>query len=78
MLYGLFAILNSSVLDRYFRILNGSTQVNANEMNSIPFPCKEDIIELGTMLINKGDLSVNTCDMILARKFKKDKMLKVV
>ena len=77
-LLGLFVIINSSVLDKYFRILNGSTQVNANEINSIPFPSKEDILELGAMIINKGDLSVESCDMILESKYKKHQMLKAI
>ena len=68
-LYGLFVILNSSYIDKYFRILNGSTQVNANEMNTMPFPSKQDIIELGKVALNTQFLSVEECDRILENKF---------
>lgn len=59
-LYGLFVIFNSS----YYRILNGSTQVNANEINSMPMPCIAVIKELGKRF-NLRKLSNNSCDDIL-------------
>lgn len=77
-LYGLFVLLNSSVFDRYFRILNGSTQVNANEMNSIPFPNIEEILKLGSMIKEKNDFSVETCDLLLDEVFNKTDILQVV
>ena len=46
-MYGLYVLLNSSYLDRYFRILNGSTQVNASEIITIPFPSIGIIKEMG-------------------------------
>lgn len=42
--YGLYVLLNSSLYDAYYRILNGSTQVNSTEINQIPIPSR-DVIE---------------------------------
>ncbi|MEX0717486.1 MAG: Eco57I restriction-modification methylase domain-containing protein [Planctomycetaceae bacterium] len=44
---GLAAIYNSEIMDSYFRILNGSTQVSATEIRRIPLPPHELIIEIG-------------------------------
>ena len=77
-MYGLFVILNSSYLDRFFRILNGSTQVNANEINSIPFPALNDIIRIGKNAVSCTDLTQLNCDAILDEHFKKPFVGKVL
>jgi len=68
-MFGLYVILNSSYMDRYFRLLNGSTQVNANEINSIPFPSLNDIISIGRSALMKKDLCENICDKLLEDKY---------
>jgi adenine-specific DNA-methyltransferase len=45
--WGLFAFLNSSPLDAYFRQFNGHTQVNATDLRSLRYPSKGDLIDLG-------------------------------
>ena len=65
-IYGLYALLNSTLFDMYYRILNGSTQVNSTEINNIPVPPLSDIDEIGKRLIQADDLSTNTCDKILS------------
>jgi len=45
--YGLSVLYNSFIFDSYFRSLNGNTQVNAKELNSIPMPSTEIIIRIG-------------------------------
>jgi len=63
--WGLAVLYNSSFYDRYFRGLNGSTQVGAKEVNSLPFPPLETIIEIGkkamsnTKVKNEIDLLAN-------------------
>jgi adenine-specific DNA-methyltransferase len=68
-LYGLFVIINSSYLDKYFRILNGSTQVNATEINAIPFPELDSIRALGTKAMQCGNLDESICDFIIEDYF---------
>jgi adenine-specific DNA-methyltransferase len=68
-LYGLYVVFNSSYLDRYFRILSGSTQVNANEINAIPFPSLEQIQNMGKQAAFCSDLTESVCDMILEKQF---------
>jgi adenine-specific DNA-methyltransferase len=70
-LHGLFVILNSSYMDRYFRILNGSTQVNANEINAIPFPSHNEIIQIGKEAMQYRVLNEASCDTVLENKYSK-------
>ncbi len=44
---GLSALLNSAIIDRYFRIVNGNTQVNAAELRIMPIPPLEVINNIG-------------------------------
>jgi adenine-specific DNA-methyltransferase len=44
---GLSAFLNSAIVDRYFRIVNGNTQVNAAELRALPLPHLEVIEAIG-------------------------------
>lgn len=63
--YGIYALFNSSLFDTYYRILNGSTQVNSTEINNIPVPSREQIIRIGEILIKKNDLSTEECDRVI-------------
>lgn len=64
-IYGLYGLYNSTLYDKYYRILNGSTQVNATEINNIPIPDKDSIKQIGQFLRLKKDISTETCDSIL-------------
>jgi len=48
--FGVAAILNSSLLDSYFRVCNGNTQVGAAEIKAMPLPPVEIIAKLGREL----------------------------
>lgn len=65
--YGLYVLFNSTVYDNYYRILNGSTQVNSTEINSMPVPSMKVIEEMGKLLMASKDMSVEMCDDILGR-----------
>ena len=43
LVYGLYVLFNSTLYDEYYRILNGSTQVNSTEINSMPVTNLEEI-----------------------------------
>ena len=63
--YGLYVLFNSSLYDEYYRILNGSTQVNSTEINAMPVPDLESIQEMGRKLMKSKDMSEDNCNMIL-------------
>jgi adenine-specific DNA-methyltransferase len=44
---GLCIWLNSSIVDRLFRIFSGHTQVNAGDLRGLPFPSVSELKELG-------------------------------
>lgn len=52
-LYGLLAFLNCELVDKYFRIINGNTQVNASDIRPLPFPDYEIIVKLGRKIVAK-------------------------
>ena len=65
LVYGLYVLFNSTLYDEYYRILNGSTQVNSTEINAMPVPDLECIQEMGKRLMKSRDYSENNCNMIL-------------
>ena len=64
--YGIYALLNSTLFDMYYRILNGSTQVNSTEINSMPIPPVDLIKEIGEQVLMSKDLSTDNCDRIIS------------
>lgn len=65
MVYGLYVLFNSTLYDDYYRILNGSTQVNSTEINAMPVPGLECIKEMGRKLMKSKDYSEANCNLIL-------------
>lgn len=64
-IYGLYIVFNSTLYGKYYRILNGSTQVNATEINYMHVPNRKQLKEIGKRIQDINDLSVKTCDEIL-------------
>lgn len=54
---GIAALLNSSLMDRYFRLSSGNTQVNATDIRPMPFPSLEILATLGKGLKHPEDLT---------------------
>ena len=63
--YGIYVLLNSTWFDIYYRILNGSTQVNSTEVNNMPVPPLSTIQDMGRRLIKTDSLTTETCDRIM-------------
>lgn len=63
--YGLYVLFNSTVYDTYYRILNGSTQVNSTEVNAMPVPDLPTIEAMGKQMMREKDMSQEHCDKIL-------------
>lgn len=55
---GLSALLGSSLLDRYFRIVNGNTQVNATDIRALPLPSFDVIKRIGKIINNTNDENI--------------------
>ena len=65
--YGLYVLLNSTLYDTYYRILNGSTQVNSTEINLMPVPTLETVKGMGRQLMAGKDMSETSCNKILGQ-----------
>ncbi|OLR55786.1 DNA methyltransferase [Hornefia porci] len=65
LVYGLYVLFNSTLYDEYYRILNGSTQVNSTEINAMPVPDLEAIQEMGRKMLKSKDYSEANCNLIL-------------
>ena len=63
--YGLAALFNSTVLDTYFRIFNGNTQVSATELRAMPLPPLGLITEIGMRFMN-SDKATEGIDNLVA------------
>ena len=51
----LSALLNSEVVDRLFRCMNGSVAVSAYELKSLPLPPPEDMKEIDRLVNRRAN-----------------------
>jgi len=59
---GLALFLNSTIVDEYFRMFSGHTQVNATDLRQIRFPSKDALTSLGRAVRGEGGLSQEDID----------------
>lgn len=73
--YGIAALLNSRLYNRYFQIINGSTQVNAAEISNIPLPSLEKIRLIGSLVRKKKENDEIRNVEIITRELNIDKKI---
>jgi adenine-specific DNA-methyltransferase len=61
---GLFAFLNSTVVDQYFRRFSGHTQVNATDLRKLKYPSR-DVLQAIGLEMKTLDLSQEALDKLL-------------
>ena len=64
--WGLAALYNSRLLDRYFRCINGNTQVSATELRAMPLPPASVIRTLGRQVKRMADPLATLDDLVMA------------
>lgn len=72
LVYGLYVLFNSTIYDEYYRILNGSTQVNSTEINCMPVPELDVIQEMGRKIMKSKDFSEESCNLIMEGYYGQD------
>lgn len=65
LVFGLFALLNSTIYDRYLSIVSKSKQINSKEMKELPLPPKNIIENMGMRLMSLRQASVSACDSVV-------------
>jgi adenine-specific DNA-methyltransferase len=63
---GLFAFLNSTVVDQYFRRFSGHTQVNATDLRKLAYPDRTTLEAMGTEM-NTLDLPQHDIDELVEK-----------
>lgn len=66
--YGITALLNSKLYNRYFQMTNGSTQVNATDISNIPLPSLETIRSIGDSIRKEKENSETKNEKIILDK----------
>lgn len=63
---GLYAFLNSTVVDQYFRRFSGHTQVNATDLRTLTYPDRETLQAMGREM-RTLDLSQDEIDQLVTK-----------
>jgi len=63
--FGLFALLNSTIYDRFISIVSKSKQINSKEMRQLPLPPRNIIENIGMRLMAARQITVKACDQIV-------------
>ena len=63
--FGLFALLNSTIYDRFISIISKSKQINAKELKNLPLPPRNLIENIGMRLMALRRTDTAACDGIV-------------
>lgn len=77
-LFGLYAILNSSLMFRYLTLLKGKSLLNAGDIRTLPMPSIEDIRNIGQVAQSAYNLDEGVCSQILINYFEPVKISGVI
>jgi adenine-specific DNA-methyltransferase len=72
---GIAALLNSNLFDTYFRTFNGNVNVSATELRAMPMPPLETIREIGKVLIQLNNFSLENVNNIVNDFFELNKTI---
>jgi len=65
--FGIAAFLNTSIVDCFFRSINGNTQVNAGDLRALPLPPLMKLKEIGKQVRMQKCLPGKDLDVLVAR-----------
>lgn len=63
--YGLAALFNSALLDRYFRTISGNTQVNATDLQTMNFPDLATVARIGKRVAKLRSLASGEAEHVV-------------
>ena len=63
---GLFAFLNSTTVDQYFRSFSGHTQVNATDLRKLAYPDRATLVAMG-MELKTPTVAQDELDRLVAK-----------
>ena len=62
---GLWVFLNSTLVDKYFRQINGHTQVNATDLRILKYPTREQLEKIANQVNFDGKFDQDKADRII-------------
>lgn len=65
---GLMALLNSNLIHRYLKLINGKRPVSTSQLNHLPLPDIEKIVEIGTALNSEKEIDRQMINQIVGEK----------
>lgn len=66
--FGLAAVFNSTFMDKYFRCVSGSTQVNASDVRVMRFPSRSVITKIGVEIRRMKIVTQEKIDTVINRE----------